>query len=138
MATPVATGTIDKEADMPQYAALIYEQGDPDWSTLDTAEMKEMMSEYGAFGATAAAVLRGGAALYPTSMATTVQVNGGKGGEVVTSDGPFAETKEVLTGFYLMECADLDEAVRWAAQIPAAWKDKVEVRPVIDFGASAG
>lgn len=123
---------------MPQYAALIYEAGDPDWSSVDTPEKQQTMGEYGAFGATAAAVLRGGAALYPTSTATTVQVEGGKGGTVVTSDGPFAETKEVLTGFYLMECADLDEAVRWASQIPAAWQDKVEVRPVIDFGGSDG
>jgi hypothetical protein len=123
---------------MPQYAALIYEQGDPDWSSLDTPDKQAMMGEYGAFGATAAAVLRGGAALYPTSTSTTVQVRGGKGGEVVTSDGPFAETKEVLTGFYLIECADLDEAVSWAAQIPAAWQSKVEVRPVIDFGDNAG
>jgi hypothetical protein len=122
---------------MPQYAALIYEHGDPDYSTVDTGDKKEMMAEYGAFGATAAAVLRGGAALYPASTATTVQVPGGKGGEVTTTDGPFAETKEVLTGFYLMECADLDEAIRWAAQIPGAWTDKVEVRPVIDFGDSA-
>jgi len=121
---------------MPQYAALIYEPDDPDWSTVDTPERQQMMSEYGAFGATAAAVLRGGAALYPTSTATTVQVTGGKGGDVVTTDGPFAETKEVLTGFYLMDCADLDEAVRWASQIPAAWTSKVEVRPVIDLGAS--
>ncbi len=56
----------------------------------------------------------------------------------MTSDGPFAETKEVLTGFYLLECADLDEAVKWASQIPAAWTNKIEVRPVIDFGASGG
>ncbi len=123
---------------MPQYAVLIYEQDDPDWSVLDTPEKQVTMAEYGAFGATAAAVLRGGAALYPTSTATTVQVPGGKGGEVVTSDGPFAETKEVLTGFYLMECADLDEAIGWAARIPAAWTNKVEVRPVIDFGDNAG
>lgn len=122
---------------MPQYAALIYEQGDPDWSVLDTPEKQAMMGEYGAFGATAAAVLRGGAALYPTTTSTMVQVRGGKGGEVVTSDGPFAETKEVLTGFYLIECDDLDEAVSWAAQIPAAWQSKVEVRPVIDFGDNA-
>ncbi len=122
---------------MPQYAALIYEQGDPDWSTLDTPDKQQTMAEYGAFGATAAAVLRGGAALYPTTTATTVQVKGGKGGDVVTSDGPFAESKEVLTGFYLIECADLEEAVRWAAQIPAAWKGKVEVRPVLHFGESA-
>jgi hypothetical protein len=122
---------------MPQYAALIYETDDPDWSSLDTPGKQEMMGEYGAFGATAAAVLRGGAALYPTSTATTVQVTGGKGGNVVTSDGPYAESKEVLTGFYLMECADLDEAVKWASQIPAAWTGKVEVRPVIDFGGSS-
>jgi hypothetical protein len=121
---------------MPQYAALIYESGDPDWSTPDSPEKQEMLADYGAFGATAAAVLRGGAALYPTTTATTVRVEGGKGGDVVTSDGPFAETKEVLTGFYLMECADLDEAVRWAAQIPAAWYSGIEVRPVIDFGGS--
>ncbi len=121
---------------MPQYAALIYEQGDPDWSLLDTPEKQETISDYGAFGATAAAILRGGAALYPTTTATTLQVKGGKGGEVVTSDGPFAETKEVLTGFYLMECPDLDGAVAWASQIPAAWTGKVEIRPIIDFGAS--
>lgn len=123
---------------MPQYAALIYEQGDPDWSTLDTPEKQQVMGEYGAFGATAAAIMRGGAALFPTTSATTVQVQGGKGGKVVTSDGPFAESKEVLTGFYLLECADLDEAVGWAAKIPAAWTGKVEVRPVLEFGDSDG
>jgi len=52
---------------------------------------------------------------------------------VVTSDGPYAETKEVLTGFYLLECADLDEAVATAATIPAAWNGAVEVRPTIDM-----
>ena len=122
---------------MPQYAALIYEAGDPDWSVLETPEKKATMGEYGAFSAAAAAVTRGGAALYPTTTATTVHVRGGRGGEVLTSDGPFAETKEVLTGFYLFECADLDEAVTWAAKLPAAWTGAVEVRPVIDFGASA-
>lgn len=122
---------------MPQYAALIYEEGDPDWSSPDTPDKQALLAEYGAFGATAAAVLRGGAALYPTTTSTVVQVDG-PGGEVVTTDGPFAETKEVLTGFYLMECADLDEAVRWASQIPGARTGKVEVRPVIDFGGSAG
>jgi len=123
---------------MPQYAALAYEQGDPDWSTLDTPEKQQVMGEYGAFGATAAAVMRGGAALFPTTSATTVQVDGGKGGNVVTSDGPFAESKEVLTGFFVLECTDLDDAVRWAAQIPAAWTGKIEVRPVIEFGDSDG
>lgn len=123
---------------MPQYAALIYEHGDPDWSVLDTADKQATMAEYGAFGAAAAAVLRGGAALYPTSTGTVVQVEGAKGGKVVTSDGPFAETREVLTGFYQLECADLDEAIAWAARIPAAWTGKIEVRPIIDFGSGAG
>jgi hypothetical protein len=121
---------------MPQYAALIYEQGDPDYSVLDTEDKQAQMAEYGAFGAAAAAVMRGGAALYPTTTGTVVQVPDGKGGRIVTSDGPFAETTEVLTGFYQFECADLDEAVAWAAQIPGAWTGKVEVRPIIDFGAA--
>jgi len=54
------------------------------------------------------------------------------------SDGPYAETKEVLTGFYLLECADLDEAVQHASRVPAARSGCVEVRPVIDFGVGAG
>src|SRR5690242_9829721 len=120
---------------MPQYAALIYEPGDPDWSSLDSPDKQTMMQEYSAFGEAAAAIIRGGAALYPTTTATSVRLQGGPDGEVVTSDGPFAETKEVLTGFYLLECADLDEAVRWAAKIPAVRTGTVEVRPVIDFGA---
>ncbi len=78
--------------------------------------------------------MRGGAALYPTSTATTVRVRGGKGGDVISTDGPYAESKEVLTGFFLLECADLDEAVALAAQIPAAWDGAVEVRPVIPMG----
>lgn len=120
---------------MAQYAALIYEAGDPDWSGDLDPEQGAVMQEYAAFGQAAAAVLRGGAALYPTTSSTTVHVQGGKGGDIVTSDGPFAETKEVLTGFYLLECADLDEAVALAARIPTAWNGgMVEVRPVIDFG----
>jgi hypothetical protein len=62
-----------------------------------------------------------------------VRTEGGKGGDVITTDGPYAETKEALTGFYLLECADLDEAVKLAAQMPAAWNGAVEVRPVIQF-----
>ena len=121
---------------MPQYAALIYgAEQQTDWTQGSQATMN---AEYDAFNLAAAAVIRGGSALYPTSTATTVEVHGGKGGNVVTSDGPFAETKEVLNGFYLFECADLDEAVRYAAQIPGAWTGKVEVRPVVDFeGAGA-
>ena len=99
---------------MPLYAALIY-TADVDWSAPEHAEET---AQYGEFGQAAAAVIRGGAALYPTSTATAVRVAGGKGGEVVTTDGPFAETKEVLTGFYLLECTDLDDAVAHAARSP--------------------
>ena len=119
---------------MTQFAVLIYEPGDPDWSTLDTEEKQQTMKEYGAFGQSVAAVLRGGAALYPTTTATTVRQ---EGGELVTSDGPYAETKEVLTGFYLLECADLDEAIRHAGRVPSVRYGSIEVRPVIDFGAGA-
>lgn len=119
---------------MPQYAALIY-AADVDWSR---PEFADVTKEYGAFGEAAAAVIRGGAALYPTGTATTVRVQGGKGGDVVTTDGPYAETKEALTGFYLLECADLDEAVTWVAQLPGAWDGAIEVRPVIDFGSQTG
>jgi len=115
---------------MTLYAAIIYSD-DLDWTA---PEQAGVMVDYGAFGQAAAAVMRGGAALYPTSTATTVRVKGGKGGDVLSTDGPYAETKEVLTGFYLLECADLDEAVSFAAQIPGAWSGGVEVRPVIPFG----
>ncbi len=114
---------------MPLYAALIYSR-DVDWTL---PEYGDVMKEYNEFGQAAAAVIRGGNALYQTATATTVRVTGGKGGDVVTSDGPYAETKEALTGFYLLECADLDEAVATAAKIPAAWDGAVEVRPVIEF-----
>ena len=86
------------------------------------------MVEYGAFSRAAASVLRGGNALYPTSTATTVRISE-KGGDVVASDGPYAETKEALTGIFLLECADLDEEIAKAALIPAAWNGAVELRP---------
>ncbi|MGV8965088.1 MAG: YciI family protein [Cellulomonas sp.] len=112
---------------MPNYAAIIY-AADLDWSAPEQAAVTQ---EYKAFGDAAAAAIRGGAALYPTGTATTVRVTGGKGGEVVTSDGPYAETKEVLTGFYLLEAADLDAAIVLAAAIPGAWTGAVEVRPIL-------
>ena len=71
-----------------------------------------------------------GEALQPTSTATTVRR---KGGKVLTTDGPFAETKEQLGGFYMVECADLDEALKWAADIPSVERGPVEVRPVMEF-----
>lgn len=75
-------------------------------------------------------MIRGGAALCPTATATTVRASS-KGGDVVSSDGPYTETKEAMTGFYLLDCADLDEAIAWAAKIPAAWNGAVEIRPLV-------
>jgi hypothetical protein len=114
---------------MPTYIALTYTP-DVDWTQ---PEQAEEMKEYAAFAQAAAAVIKGGNALYPTATATTVRVPGGKGADAVTTDGPYAETKEALTGFYLLECADLDEAVSVAAMLPAAWNGAVEIRPVIQF-----
>src|SRR5262245_4799323 len=115
---------------MPKYLALAYTT-DADWTDPQYAGV---MKDYMAFGEAAESVIRGGDALYPTATATTVRVNG-KGGDVITSDGPYAETKEALTGYYVLECADLEEAVKVASMIPAAWDGAVEVRPVIDFGS---
>lgn len=114
---------------MPIYVALTY-TADVDWSR---PEYADEIHEYDAFDREHAAVIRGGHALYPTATATTVRVPGGKGGDIVAGDGPYAETKEALTGFYILECADLDEAVAVAAQIPSAWHGVVEVRPAIAF-----
>jgi hypothetical protein len=123
---------------MPKYAALIYgPDSAPD--TVSPDEWAKVMVEYNDFGASAGAagVLGGGEALQGITTATTVHVKGGsKGGEMVLTDGPFAETKEVLGGFYLLDCKDLDEAVKWAAQIPGAWHGRVEVRPCVDFTQS--
>ncbi|GIH60842.1 MULTISPECIES: YciI family protein [Microbispora] len=75
-------------------------------------------------------VLRGGAGLRPPSDATTLRV---REGEVLLSDGPFAETKEQLGGFCLIECADLDEAIEIAAAHPAAAYGTIEIRPLIEL-----
>lgn len=75
-----------------------------------------------------------GEALDPTSTATTVRVREGK---TLTTDGPYAETKEALGGFYLVEAADLDEAIAYAAMIPGARHGAIEVRPIFDWSGSA-
>jgi hypothetical protein len=75
-------------------------------------------------------VLRGGERLRPTSDATTVQVRDGK---TLTVDGPFAETKEQIGGYYLVDCKDLDEAIEVAAKIPGAKFGSIEVRPIWDM-----
>jgi hypothetical protein len=75
-----------------------------------------------------------GEALQPTATATTVRVRNGK---VSTTDGPFAETKEQLGGFYLIEAKDLNDAIQVAAKIPSARLGAIEVRPVVDFSQEA-
>ena len=119
---------------MPKYAALIYTSAE-DQGTGTPEDWAQIIAEYNEFGeaAGAAGVILGGEALHDTDSATTIHVEGGRGGNVTTTDGPFAETKEVLGGFYLLECADLDDAMKWAAQIPGAWHGRVEVRPCVDF-----
>ncbi|MGI8721154.1 MAG: YciI family protein [Geodermatophilaceae bacterium] len=112
---------------MPQYLALTY-TADVDWWA---PEQAGELAEYRQFAVDNAGSLRASAVLHPTSAATVVRVEGARGGNVVTTDGPYAETKEALTGYYLIEAADLEEAVAISAQLPAAWNGAVEVRPVI-------
>jgi hypothetical protein len=118
-----------------RYLLTIYTD-ESSWATMTAEDGAAMTAAYGAFGREArdAGALLGGEGLQPTATATTVRV---RDGETLFTDGPFAETREQLAGFYLLECADLDEAVRWAAKIPAARAGTVEVRPVIDFGAGS-
>jgi hypothetical protein len=102
---------------------------------LPPEQMNEMLEAYGAFGREAGDRVLGGEGLQPTSTATTVRV---RDGERLLTDGPFAETKEQLGGFYLLECTSLDEAIEWAAKIPGAQFGSVEVRPVMNYeGAGA-
>ena len=114
---------------MPQYLALTY-TADVDWWDPEHADE---LAEYRRFAVDHADRIGASILLHPTSTATVVRVEGARGGEVVTTDGPYAETKEALTGSYLIEADDLDAAVAIAAQIPAAWSGAgaVEVRPVM-------
>ena len=91
-----------------------------------------MMEAYNAYTQEVerAGVMLGGDGLQASSTATTVRV---RDNERLITDGPFAETREQLAGFYLLECKDLDEAIEWAAKIPGAQSGTIEVRPVIDY-----
>ena len=114
---------------MAVYAALLYMPEGSDWMT------PEVRKEHHGFGAAASQVIAGAAALYPTASATTITVAGGPGGDVLVTDGPYAEAKEILIGLYLLEAVDLDEAIGWAVRIPTAWRGKVELRPVLPVGS---
>lgn len=112
---------------MPQYLALTY-TADVDWWA---PEQADELAEYRAFAVKHTDAIKASSVLHPTSTATVVRVEGARGGSVVTTDGPYAETKEALTGYYLIEADDLEKAVAIAAELPAAWNGAVEVRPVI-------
>jgi hypothetical protein len=111
-----------------KYALLIYANEARDrFDTLSEAEQQSIMREYLAISELPGTL--GGAQLQPAATATTVRVDDG---DTLTTDGPFAETKEVLGGFYLVEADDLDSALEVAARIPAArMGGSVEVRPLV-------
>lgn len=109
-----------------QYLALIYE----DESRFANGYPEAEYAEYGAFGIKNASAIKGGNALQPTGTAKTVRVRDSK---VVSVDGPFAETKEQLGGYYLIEAATIDEAASIASGIPGARFGSIEVRPIMTF-----
>ena len=115
-----------------KYLCLIYEP-ESRFTTMPKAEMDAMMKEYGAFSESIqkGGQYIGGHQLQPTAAASTVRVRNGK---VSTTDGPFAETKEQLGGYYLIEAKDLNDAIQVAGKIPAAKTGSVEVRPIEVFG----
>ena len=111
-----------------RYALLINTE-DKRQAEMSEAETATQTAAYMAWGEEMGkrGVLQTGERLRPTASATTVRV---RDGEVLTSDGPFAETKEQLAGFYLVDCKDLDEAIEVASKIPGAGHGSVEVRPI--------
>jgi hypothetical protein len=111
-----------------QYLAMIYAD-EGVWATFSDEQRQAAYQEYFRFGeeGRAAGVVLGGNELDATSTATTVRV---RDGETLVTDGPFAELKETLGGYYLLECGSMDEACDWAARIPGASHGTVEVRPV--------
>jgi hypothetical protein len=115
---------------MPQYMLLIYGPDaapDPEQAAAEMPRWYQYTQELQDAGA-----MRAGEALHPTDSATTVRV---RDGETQITDGPFAETKETLGGFYLIDVPDLDTALKYAAKMPNITYGTVEVRPVIDFSS---
>lgn len=109
-----------------QFLLLIYEAEERFANGFDPTEF----AEYGTFGQQNAGAIKGGNALQPTATAKTVRVRNGK---AITTDGPFAETKEQLGGYYLIDANNIDEAAKIAAGIPGGRYGSIEVRPVMVF-----
>jgi len=114
-----------------QYLLLIYES-EKNWDTMTEAEQGKVFQEYMTFTQElqGSGKMKAGDALQPTSTATTVRVRDGK---LTRTDGPFAETREQLGGYYLVEAKDLDEATEIAKKIPSARWGSIEIRPVVVF-----
>jgi hypothetical protein len=114
-----------------QYLLMIY-RSEAEYGKTDAATRQEMTAEYGAFTQSIiqSGNFKAGDALQPTTTATTVRVRDGK---TLTTDGPFAETREQLGGYYLVEAKDLDAAVAIAARIPGAKTGSIEVRPIMVY-----
>jgi hypothetical protein len=115
-----------------KYALLIYSEPMAGDQQLSPEEIEAMMAPWATYTKDLqdAGVMLGGEALKDVGTATSVTL---RDGEVTTTDGPFAETKEVLGGFYLIESATLDDAIAWAARCPGAAYGTIEVRPVEEF-----
>ena len=114
-----------------QYLLMIY-RSEAELGTMNAADRKNMTAEYGVFTQSIiqSGNFKAGDGLQPTSTATTVRVRDGK---TLTTDGPFAETREQLGGYYLVEAKDLDAALEIAARIPGAMVGSVEVRPIMIY-----
>ena len=111
--------------------ALYGEEGG--WDDVTPEEMQAGMKPWDDFSRAVkdAGAFLGGEGLEPTALATTVQIQ--PSGDQIVTDGPFAETKEQLGGFYLLECENLDEALEWAKKVPLTPPGSIEVRPVMDY-----
>src|SRR6202048_4334408 len=114
-----------------QYLLLIY-RNDAEYGNIGGAERKQMMADYGTYtqSIVQSGHFKAGDGLQPTTTATTVRVREGK---TLTTDSPFAETREQLGGYYLVEAKDLDAAIALAARIPGARDGSIEVRPVMIY-----
>jgi hypothetical protein len=126
-ATGAAPGS---EEESMRYALLIY-ASEQDWAGQTEEESQAVNQEYMTFTKDIIdrGLMKGGEALQPTSTATSVRV---RNGDTLTTDGPFAETKDQLGGFYLVDCKDLDEAIEVAARIPDVRRGSIEIRPIMD------
>jgi|SRR5213083_2570737 len=115
-----------------RYLLLIYqdEVAHAQWNEQQLGEEYEAYNALGTEFQKHAVEMQGGEALMPTNTATTVRVRDGK---ILTTDGPFAETKEQLGGYYQLVCKDLDEAIELAAKIPAVTNGSIEIRPIMEF-----